>query len=79
MVPITGFGMIAVNNWVVLDAPEPNANVIAHVRGLVVQAGQAGASWYTSSSIVFEGPRYVFFFPNIMYLRVLSFFNNSYI
>ena len=59
-----GFGMMAVNNWAVLVAPEPNANVVARVRGLHVQTGQASASWYTSSSIVFEGPRYVIFFPN---------------
>ncbi|CAM0958385.1 unnamed protein product [Alopecurus aequalis] len=57
-VPTTAFGTIAVNNWVVLDAPDPNANVLAHVRGLHVQADQAGPSWYTSSSIVFEGPRF---------------------
>lgn len=57
-VPPVGFGMMAVNNWVVLAAPEPNADVLAHVRGFHVQTGQAGASWYTSSSIVFEGTRF---------------------
>jgi hypothetical protein len=63
----TSFGMIAVNNWAVLVAPDPNAVVLAHARGLHVQAGQAGTvSWYTTFSLVFEGPRYVNFLPTIL-------------
>ncbi|XP_051229865.1 uncharacterized protein [Lolium perenne] len=55
----TSFGVIAVNNWAVLVAPDPNAVVLAHARGLHVQAGQAGTvSWYTTFSLVFEGPRF---------------------
>ncbi|KAM0908448.1 hypothetical protein ACQ4PT_015455 [Festuca glaucescens] len=51
---ITQFGAIVVNNWAVLDAPVPTANIVAHARGTHMMAGD----WFTSLSIVFEGARF---------------------
>lgn len=51
---ITNFGEIIVNNWDVLDAPVPTANIVAHARGTHTFAGD----WFTSLSIVFEGARF---------------------
>ncbi|XP_051230190.1 uncharacterized protein [Lolium perenne] len=51
---ITKFGEIVVNNWAVLDAPVPTANIVAHARGTHMMAGD----WFTSLSIVFEGARF---------------------
>jgi hypothetical protein len=55
---ITKFGEIVVNNWAVLDAPVPTANIVAHARGTHMMAGD----WFTSLSIVFEGARYFFLY-----------------
>lgn len=53
-----GFGDVFVNDWVILDAPEPNANVIADARGINVNADQAaGAGYHSSLSLVFKSGR----------------------
>jgi hypothetical protein len=39
-----GFGDVFVNDWVVLDAPEPNANVVDDARGINVNADQAAGA-----------------------------------
>ncbi|KAI4999169.1 hypothetical protein ZWY2020_059922 [Hordeum vulgare] len=39
--PTTGFGAIVVNNWDVLDAPLPNATIVARARGTHTKAGPA--------------------------------------
>ncbi|KAI4999167.1 hypothetical protein ZWY2020_059920 [Hordeum vulgare] len=56
--PTTGFGAIVVNNWDVLDAPLPNATIVARARGTHTKAGPAPGDWFTSLSIVFEGARF---------------------
>lgn len=53
-----GFGDVFVNDWVILDAPEPNANVIADARGINVNADQAaGVGYHSSLSLVFKSGR----------------------
>ncbi|KAI4999174.1 hypothetical protein ZWY2020_059927 [Hordeum vulgare] len=56
--PTTGFGAIVVNNWDVLDAPLPNATIVARARGTHTKAGPDPGDWFTSLSIVFEGARF---------------------
>lgn len=54
-----GFGTIAVNDWTVIDGPNPNnAKIVARAKGMHVQADQANAGWYTSFLMVFEDGRY---------------------
>ncbi|KAI4962897.1 hypothetical protein ZWY2020_059928 [Hordeum vulgare] len=56
--PATRFGSIVVNDWPVLDAPLPNANIVARARGTHTKAGPAAGDWFASLSIVFEGNRF---------------------
>ena len=56
--PATRFGSIVVNDWPVLDAPLPNATIVARARGTHTKAGPAAGDWFASLSIVFEGNRY---------------------
>ena len=58
----TKFGAIVTNNWVVLDAPIPTGNIVAHARGTHTKAGPAAGDWFTSLSIVFEGSRYKYLY-----------------
>ena len=58
LIAATAFGQINVNDWDVLDAPEPSANRVARARGTHTKAGQATGDWFTTLSIVFEGARY---------------------
>ena len=53
-----GFGTIAVNDWTVIDGPNPNAKIVARAKGMHIQADQANAGWYTSLLIIFEDGRY---------------------
>ncbi|PVH61582.1 hypothetical protein PAHAL_3G068700 [Panicum hallii] len=53
-----GFGTIAVNDWTVIDGPNPSANIVGRAKGVHIQADQANAGWYTSLLIIFEGGRF---------------------
>uniref|UniRef100_A0A453ADI7 Dirigent protein n=2 Tax=Triticinae TaxID=1648030 RepID=A0A453ADI7_AEGTS len=43
-----------VNDWPLLDAPQPNANIIARAKGLHIQASQEGGGWFSPFSMVFQ-------------------------
>lgn len=49
-----GFGTTGVNDWPLLDAPQPNANIIARAKGLHIQANQEGHGWFSPFSMVFQ-------------------------
>ncbi|CAL4903576.1 unnamed protein product [Urochloa decumbens] len=53
-----GFGTIAVNDWTVIDGPNPSANIVARAKGMHIQADQANVGWYTSLLIIFEDGRF---------------------
>ncbi|OEL25653.1 hypothetical protein BAE44_0013329 [Dichanthelium oligosanthes] len=53
-----GFGTVAVNDWTVIDGPNPNAKIVARAKGMHIMADQAGAGWYTSLLIIFEDGRF---------------------
>ncbi|KAM3188781.1 hypothetical protein ACQJBY_067631 [Aegilops geniculata] len=49
-----GFGTTGVNDWPLLDAPQPDGNIIARAKGLHIQANQAGHGWFSPFSMVFQ-------------------------
>jgi hypothetical protein len=53
------FGTTAVIDWTVIDAPEPDATIVARAKGMQVQADLDGPGWFHYFSMVFEDPRFV--------------------
>jgi hypothetical protein len=52
-----GFGLMAVNDWTVVDAPTATATIVARAKGMHVQADQANKGMFTYLTIVFEDAR----------------------
>ncbi|GJN10631.1 hypothetical protein PR202_ga28742 [Eleusine coracana subsp. coracana] len=53
--PKTGiFGTTVVNDWILVDAPVPNAKVIARAQGLHVLSDLASVGWFVSLNIAFQ-------------------------
>jgi hypothetical protein len=54
-----GFGTTAINDWLVLDGPQPsNATIVGRTKGMHVQADVAGPGWFNYFTMVFQGGRY---------------------
>ncbi|KAL6650617.1 hypothetical protein ACP70R_009542 [Stipagrostis hirtigluma subsp. patula] len=57
--PIDNFGTIAVNDWTVIDGPNPNSSrIVARAKGTHILADKANSGWYLSAVIVFEDNRF---------------------
>ncbi|KAF6987081.1 hypothetical protein CFC21_004759 [Triticum aestivum] len=53
-----GFGTTAVNDWTVIDGPNPGtATIVARTKGMHVQADVGGPGWFNYFSMVFEDAR----------------------
>lgn len=53
-----GFGTTAVNDWTVIDGPNPGtATIVASTKGMHVQADVGGPGWFNYFSMVFEDAR----------------------
>jgi hypothetical protein len=53
-----GFGTISVNDWAILDGPDPSAaKVVGSAQGIHMWSGQFEYSWYTSMNLVFKDGR----------------------
>jgi hypothetical protein len=53
-----GFGSLTVNDWAILDAPEPTATLIANAKGTGVNTDPlSGLSYQNSFSILFRSGR----------------------
>jgi hypothetical protein len=51
----TYFGETAVNNWAIFEGIGQDAKLVAHAKGMHMQA----VDWYNSFNMVFDGERYV--------------------
>lgn len=51
------FAETGVQDWTLLDALVPGANVVGHAQGVHVLSDLANVAWYTSLNIVFQGDR----------------------
>lgn len=54
-----GFGIIVINDWAIVEGPDPGSKVIARAQGMTVQCGQNKARWFVNFNMVFEDDRYV--------------------
>uniref|UniRef100_A0ACD5XG61 Uncharacterized protein n=1 Tax=Avena sativa TaxID=4498 RepID=A0ACD5XG61_AVESA len=66
------FGTTTVIDWTVIDAPEPDATIVARAKGMQVQADLEGPGWFHYISMVFQDPR---FMHNYLYFRPRSDFD----
>ena len=57
------FGITAVNNWAIVDAPDFKAKVVGHAQGIHVMADQPSVGYYNSFNLAFVEGR-----QNLMYL-----------
>ncbi|KAL6642449.1 hypothetical protein ACP70R_020630 [Stipagrostis hirtigluma subsp. patula] len=53
-----GFGTIAVNDWTVIDAPNPDSKTVARAKGTHYMADKASSGWNFSILILFEDDRF---------------------
>lgn len=62
MVPSThpaSFGLIVVHDWPIYDGPDPKSStIVAHARGVTIQADQSTPGWYSSLNIEFLDDTY---------------------
>jgi hypothetical protein len=55
---VAGYGTLVIADWTVIDAIQPNANIIARTKGLQVQASIGiSSSWFNYFSMVFQNAR----------------------
>ncbi|KAI5020985.1 hypothetical protein ZWY2020_054395 [Hordeum vulgare] len=47
------FGITAVNNWAILDAPDFKAKVVGHAQGIHIMADQPSVGYYNSFNLAF--------------------------
>jgi hypothetical protein len=52
VVPTGGFGTISVNDWAILDGPDPSAKVVGRAQGLHTASSQSENSWFTAVNLV---------------------------
>ncbi|XP_078149701.1 pterocarpan synthase 1-like [Carex rostrata] len=52
------FGMIAINDWDILEGPDPGSKVVARAQGIHVQCGQNKARWFVNFNMLFEDDRF---------------------
>ncbi|CAM0879118.1 unnamed protein product [Alopecurus aequalis] len=52
------FGAIVVNNWAVVDAPTPNATIVARGEGMQLKVSQDPSGWFNYVTIVFKDTRF---------------------
>ncbi|XBJ13932.1 hypothetical protein VPH35_006042 [Triticum aestivum] len=49
------FGITAVNNWAIVDAPDFKAKVVGHAQGIHIMADQPSVGYYNSFNLAFKG------------------------
>ncbi|ONM02760.1 Jasmonate-induced protein [Zea mays] len=52
------FGVTAVQDWTLLDAPAPGAKVLGHAQGVHIMSDLASVGWFVSLNMVFQGDRF---------------------
>ncbi|GJN33468.1 hypothetical protein PR202_gb22072 [Eleusine coracana subsp. coracana] len=57
--PKTGhFGQTAVNDWILVESPAPDAKLVGRAQGVHIMSDVASVGWFASFNIVFQGDRF---------------------